>query len=86
MKYSACTLGWFHIKKVVHQAVYCHLASLTYVQSTSCERVHLDAHDVDLSLAAMMPSRVLWDRAHSTQSLLQESIYGPPWRYKIFSL
>ena len=28
---------WFQIGKGVYQAVYCHLAYLTYMQSTSCE-------------------------------------------------
>ena len=55
MKYSACTLDWFHIKKEVCQPVYCHLAYLIYVQSTSCKRVHLDAYGVGLSFAAVMP-------------------------------
>ena len=28
---------WFQIGKGVHQAIYCHPAYLTYMQSTSCE-------------------------------------------------
>ena len=31
------TTDWFQIGKGVHQAVYCHPAYLTYLQSTSCE-------------------------------------------------
>jgi len=31
------TTDWFQIGKGVHQGVYCHLAYLSYVQSTSCE-------------------------------------------------
>ena len=31
------TTNWFQIGKGVHQAVYCHPAYLTYMQSTSCE-------------------------------------------------
>ena len=31
------TIDWIQIGKGVHQAVYCHLAYLTYMQSTSCE-------------------------------------------------
>ena len=31
------TTDWFQIGKGVHQAVYCHSAYLTYMQSTSCE-------------------------------------------------
>ena len=30
------TMDWFQIGKGVHQGVYCHLAHLSYVQSTSC--------------------------------------------------
>ena len=30
------TMNWFKIGKGVHQAVYCHPAYLTYMQSTSC--------------------------------------------------
>ena len=29
--------SWFKFGKGVHQGVYCHLAYLTYMQSTSCE-------------------------------------------------
>ena len=29
------TTDWFQIRKGVHQAVYCHAAYLTYMQSTS---------------------------------------------------
>ena len=31
------TMDWFHIRKRVHQGVYCHLAYLGYMQSTSCK-------------------------------------------------
>ena len=31
------TTNWFQIGKGIHQAVYCHPAYLTYMQSTSCE-------------------------------------------------
>ena len=31
------TIDWFKIGKGVYQAVYCHLAYLTYMQSTSCK-------------------------------------------------
>ena len=31
------TMDWFQIGKGVHQGCYCHLAYLTYMQSTSCE-------------------------------------------------
>ena len=31
------TTDWFQIGKGVRQAVYCHPADLTYMQSTSCE-------------------------------------------------
>ena len=32
------TTDWFQIGKGVHQAVYCHPACLTYMQSTASER------------------------------------------------
>ena len=31
------TTDWFQIGKGVHQGVYCHLAYLSYVHSTSCK-------------------------------------------------
>ena len=33
------TMDWFQIGKEVRQGVYCHPAYLTYMQSTSCEKV-----------------------------------------------
>ena len=31
------TTDWFHLQKEYIEAVYCHFAYLTYMQSTSCE-------------------------------------------------
>ena len=38
------TTDWFQIGKGVHQAVYCHPAYLTYMQSTSCEMLDWMKH------------------------------------------
>ena len=38
------TTDWFQIGKGVHQAVYCHPASLTCMQSTSCEMLDWMKH------------------------------------------
>ena len=38
------TTDWFQIGKGVRQAVYCHPAYLTYMQSTSCEMLSWMKH------------------------------------------
>ena len=41
------TTDWFQIRKGVHQGIYCHLANLTYMQSTSCEMPHWMKHKLE---------------------------------------
>ena len=41
------TTDWFQIGKGVHQAVYCHPAYLTYMQSTSCEMLGWMKHKLE---------------------------------------
>ena len=43
-------IDWFKVGKWVHQAVYCHPAYLTYVQSTSCEMPGWMKHKLESSL------------------------------------
>ena len=44
------TTDWFQIGKGVHQGVYCHLAYLTYMQSTSCEMLGWMKHKLESRL------------------------------------
>ena len=41
------SIDWFQIGKGVHQGIYCHLANLTYMQSTSCEMLDWMKHNQD---------------------------------------
>ena len=41
---------WFQIGKWVHKAAYCHLADLTYMQSTSCETLGCMKHKMESRL------------------------------------
>ena len=44
------TTDWFKIGKGVHQAVYCHPALLTYMQSTSCKMLGRIKHKLESRL------------------------------------
>ena len=44
------TTDWFQIRKGVHQAVYCHPAYLTYMQSTSCKMLGWMKHMLESRL------------------------------------
>ena len=44
------TTDWFQIGKGVHQAVYCHSAYLTYMESTSCEMLGWMKHKLESRL------------------------------------
>ena len=44
------TTHWFQIEKGVHQAVYCHPAYLTYMQSTSRETLGWKKHKLESRL------------------------------------
>ena len=44
------TTNWFRIGKGVHQAVYCHPAYLTSMQSTSCETLDWKKHKLESRL------------------------------------
>ena len=44
------TTDWFQIGKGVHQGVYCHLAYLSYVHSTSCEMTGWMKHKLESRL------------------------------------
>ena len=49
------TTDWFQIRKGVHiKAVYCHLAYLTYMDSTSCETVGWKKHKLESRLPGEM--------------------------------
>ena len=43
-------MDWFQIGKGVFQAVYCHCAYLTYMQSTSCEMLDRIKHKLESRL------------------------------------
>ena len=43
-------MDWFQIGKGVFQAVYCHHAYLTYMQSTSCEMLDRIKHKLESRL------------------------------------
>ena len=43
-------MDWFQIGKGVFQAVYCHRAYLTYMQSTSCEMLDRIKHKLESRL------------------------------------
>ena len=43
-------MDWFQIRKRVFQAVYCHPAYLTYMQSTSCEMLDRMKHKLESRL------------------------------------
>ena len=44
------TTDWFQIRKGVHEAVYCHPAYLTYMQSTSCKMLGWMKHMLESRL------------------------------------
>ena len=44
------SIDWFQIGKGVHQGIYCHLANLTYMQSTSCEMLDWMKHKLESRL------------------------------------
>ena len=44
------TTDWFQTRKKYIQAVYCHPANLTYMQSTSCEILGWMKHKLELRL------------------------------------
>ena len=44
------TMDWFKTGKGVHQAVYCHSAYLSYMQSTSCEMLGWMNHKLESRL------------------------------------
>jgi len=44
------TMDWFKIGKGVYQAVYCHLAYLTYMQSISCKMLGWKNHKLESRL------------------------------------
>ena len=46
------TTDWFQLGKRVCQGVYCHLAYLTYTQSTSCETLDWKKHKLESRLLA----------------------------------
>ena len=43
-------MDWFKVGKGVYQAVYCHLAYLSYMQSTSCEMLGWMKHKLESRL------------------------------------
>ena len=49
------TTDWLKIGKGVHQAVYCHPAYLTYMQSTSCEMPGWMKHKLESRLPGEIP-------------------------------
>ena len=49
------TTDWFQIGKGVRQAVYCHPACLTYMQSTLCEMLGWMRHKLDSRLPGEIP-------------------------------
>ena len=50
------TTDWFQIGKGVHQAVYCHPAYLTYMQSISCEMPGWMNHKLESRLPVEIPT------------------------------
>ena len=44
------TTDWFPVGKGVHKAMYCHLAHLTFLQSTSCEMLSWMNHKLESRL------------------------------------
>ena len=44
------TMDWFQLGKGVHQAAYCHLAYLTYMQSRLCEMPDWMKHKLESKL------------------------------------
>ena len=62
------TTDWFQIRKGVHQAVFCHLTYLTYIQSTSCEM--LGGIKYKLETAFSCRNREVWGNNHM-------EFYGP---------
>ena len=64
------TTDWFPIEKGVHQAVYCHTAYLTYMQSTSCEISGWIKH----KLESRMPGEIsIISDMHMTPPLWQKA-------------
>ena len=65
------TMDWIQIGKGVHQAVYCHLAYLTSMQSTSWETLGLRKHKLVLRLLGEISI---------TSDMQMTSPYGRKWR------
>ena len=61
------TTDWFQIRKGVHQAVYCHPAYLTSMQSTSCEMLGWMKHKVE----SRLPGEI---------SITLDMQMAPPWQ------
>ena len=77
------TTGWFQIEKGVRQAVYCHLAYLTYIQLTSCETPDWMKHKLESRLLGeisitsdMQITLHFWQKAKRTKEILDESERG----------
>ena len=77
------TTGWFQIGKAVRQAVYCHTAYITYMQSTSWEMLDWVKHKLesrlpgDLSITSdMQMTPPLWQKQRSTKEPFDESERG----------
>ena len=77
------TTHWFQIGKGVHQAVYCHPAYLTYMQSTSWEMLGWMKHKLESRLlreisitSDMQMTPPLWRKQSSTKEPLDESERG----------
>ena len=74
------TTDWFQIRKGVHiKAVYCHLAYLTYMDSTSCETVGWKKHKLESRLpgeisitSGMQMTPPLWQNEEELKSLLMK--------------
>ena len=75
-------MDWFQIRKRVFQAVYCHPAYLTYMQSTSCEMLDRMKHKLESRLPGkisitsdMQMTPLLWQKVR-TKEPLDESDRG----------
>ena len=54
------TMGWFRTEKGVQQALYCHPAYLTYMQSTSCKMLGWMKHKLESRLPGEITSVVMY--------------------------
>ena len=68
------TTDWFQIWKGVHQGLYCHLAYLTYTQSTSSEMLGWMKYKLESGLlgeisitSGMQMTPPLWQKANKNQ-------------------